>query len=68
MQNYVFFANYHQFELKNVATIDNFVMTQVGVVEQTDCTYSNNALIISRDIQYKSLFQREIAIKKELYG
>ena len=56
MQNYVFFANYHQFELKNVVPIDYFVMVQIGGVEQTDYTYSNNALIISRDVQHKSLF------------
>ena len=37
-----------------------FVWAQGGLLSKLHCTYSNNRLVINRNMPHKSLFQREM--------
>lgn len=43
-----------------------FVRTKGGLLSKAHYTYSNNLLVINRNMLYKSLLQREIKVKDNI--
>ena len=48
---------------KNVTQDSDFVRAKGGLLSKAHYTYSNNLLVINRNMLYKSLLQREIKVK-----
>ena len=66
VQNYTFFGKWHQITLKNVTQDSDFVWAKGGLLSKAHYTYSNNLLVINRNMLYKSLLQREIKAKDNI--
>ena len=67
MQNYTFFGKWHQITLKNVTQDSDFVWAKGGLLSKAHYTYSNNLLVINRNMLYKSLLQRDLSFAQQSF-
>ena len=67
MQNYTFFGKWQQITLKNVTQDSDFVWAKGGLLSKAHYTYSNNLLVINRNMPHKSLFQRDLSFAQQSF-